>query len=415
MSGYRKISACRICGKNNFLSYLDLGITPLANSYVAATAAGQKEFKAPLRVLLCRDCGLSQLEHVVDPTLMFSNYLYVSSTPKTFRDHCDRLAETIREMLKAKSGFALDIASNDGCLLRYFKKRDFKVLGVDPAKNLAEEANASGIPTLCRFWSKPVAEEIVSLHGRPNVITGQNVFAHVDNVHEFVDAVSHCLDPDGIFVLEFPYVIDLIERNLFDTIYHEHASYVGLTPVALLLGQYNFEVVDVHYFPEIHGGTIRIVSARPNKYSKTSNVAKFYEREKQFGIASPTSYIHFGERVRRLKELLVAFLQEAKNEGRLIWGFGASAKGNTLLNYFGITRKMIDNIIDENPKKHGFFTPGTLIPIVGIEEFKQNIKKIDDLLLLVWNFAEEIKKRCNEYGYRGGFIYPAPEPKRVYS
>lgn len=415
MSGYRKISKCRICGEHAFLPYLNLGVTPLANGYLTQAQIGQVEFKAPLRVLLCLRCGLSQLEHVVDPRLMFSHYLYVSSTPKTFRDHCDRLAEAVKKILKPCSQYlALDIASNDGCLLRCFKERNFKIVGVDPAENLSAEANANGIPTLCEYWSADVAEKIVSTYGRPNVITGQNIFAHVDDVHEFIRAVSLCLDPNGMLVLEFPYVIDLIERNLFDTIYHEHVSYVGLTPVSVLLRQYNFEVVDAGYFPEIHGGTIRIFSARPGAYSQTTRISEFYEREKRFGIASPDVYISFGERVSRLKKSFVEFIQEAKVQDRSIWGFGASAKGNTLLNYFGLTGETIKKVIDENPKKHGYFTPGSCIPIVGMDDFKKHMGEIDDLVLLVWNFAEEIKQRCIQHGYRGGFIYPVPEPKRVY-
>jgi SAM-dependent methyltransferase len=413
MNDYQEKTSCRICGSRKIFNYLDLGLSPLANSYVPSENKEEKEFQAPLKVGLCEECGLSQLSCVVNPDLMFKQYLYVSSTPRTFRDHCDGLAETVKKFLKpAADLLALDIASNDGCLLRAFAKHGFRIVGVDPAENLATEANANGVPTICDYWSPEVARQIVTEYGSPSVITGQNVFAHVDDVHRFVQGVSLCLNDDGIFILEFPYVLDFIVRNLFDTIYHEHLSYVGLGPVSRLIGPYGLEVVHVQRFPDIHGGTLRVVSAKRGRYSPTADVAALFKKEEEFGLRRREPYLAFHDRVNANKTALVDLLVKSKTSGRCIWGYGASAKGNTLLNYYGIGNGLIDCIIDDNPKKWDYLTPGTRIPIVGINALKTERERVDDLLLLAWNFGEEIQSRCRAIGYAHDFIYPVPHPYR---
>lgn len=414
MESVIKPTQCRICSSNDLELYLDLGTVPLANSYLDASQKSEPEFTAPLALNLCKNCGLSQLTHVVNPEIMYRHYLYVSSTPKTFRDHCDELAKTVTGMLNEEApAFALDIASNDGCLLRSFQKVGFKTIGVDPARNLAKEANENGVETLCEFWSPDIAQTIVSERGSLGVITATNVFAHVHDVHAFMEGVSIALDPNGICVLEFPYVIDFIERNLFDTVYHEHLSYVGLGPVANLVEQYGLEVISVERFYDLHGGTIRIVNANKGRYPIRESVSQTHALEKDFQLTSMFPYREFAHRVEKIRSDLVSLLQEAKKEGRKICGYGASAKGNTLLNYFGLNAEIIDYIVDDNPKKWALYTPGTLIPICGIEKILH--ANVDDLLLLAWNFAKEIQKRCEAVDYQGDFIYPVPEPKRVKS
>ncbi|GAX63003.1 SAM-dependent methyltransferase [Candidatus Scalindua japonica] len=416
MRDFKETTSCRVCRSENLFQYLDLGSHPLANSYIKQNQVNEEEFKAPLKILLCEECGLSQLSVVVNPEKMFTHYLYVSSTPETFRDHCDQLAGDVSQLLHhGTDKFVLDIASNDGCLLRAFQKQGFKTLGVDSAKNLAKEANEKGIETICGFWSTSIALNIVERYGRPSIITGQNVFAHVGDVHEFVKAVEICLDDKGMFILEFPYLLDFIERNLFDTAYHEHVSYVGVNPVKYLIEKYGLEIIDIKRFYNIHGGTIRIIMARKGVYQVFDNVREVLEREESFGIKNSETYIAFAKRVDKIKQNLIALLDQAKEEGRTIWGYGASAKGNTLLNYFGINNQLIERIIDDNPKKWKYLTPGARIPICGIEELNSKDNMVDDLLLLAWNFGEEIQKRCMAVGYKGDFIYPVPRPERVKS
>lgn len=414
MDDIKIINACRICSSRKLFPYLDLGLHPLANSYVSEGNIHKEEFKAPLAVQLCEDCGLSQLTCVVNPELMFKHYLYVSSTPKTFRDHCAELAASVREFLKpGVPCLALDIASNDGCLLKAFKACGFEIVGVDPAENLAQEANASGVLTICDFWSSTIAQKFNNEGKLFGVITGTNVFAHVDDVHEFIKAATICLDKEGIFVLEFPYVVDFIERNLFDTIYHEHVSYVGVKPVEILLGQYGMEIVDVERFYDLHGGTIRIIAARRGSYPVSGRVGEIVALEERFGISRKDPYLAFAKRVGQNKQALLKLLHEAKNDKRVVWAYGASAKGNTLLNYFEIDNSLVQFIVDDNPRKWGYYTPGAKIPIGGINDLIKNNGKVHDLLLLAWNFAKEIGQRCIAAGYEGDFIYPVPEPKRV--
>ncbi|MBF0532667.1 MAG: methyltransferase domain-containing protein [Candidatus Omnitrophica bacterium] len=413
MANHHLIQKCRICSASRFFPYLDLGISPLANSYIPPSSEHDPEYQAPLALWLCEVCGLSQLSCVVNPDLMFRQYLYVSSTPQTFREHCAALAGDVTQWLgSGKKLFAVDVASNDGCLLRAFKNYGFQILGVDPAKNLAAEANAAGVPTLCDYWSVDVAQKITRQYGRPDVITGTNVFAHVDDLRAFVNAVAICLADKGIFLLEFPYILDFIERGLFDTVYHEHLSYLGLGPVNQLLQEYGMETVDVKRFSDLHGGTLRIIAAKKNQYPPRPQVAQLLNLENHFGLTRREPYIAFARAVEENKKNLVDLLNAAKRDGRRVWGYGASAKGNTLLNYYGIDRALIERIVDDNPKKCGLLAPGSRIPIVGIAQLKKSAAQVDDLLLLAWNFGKEIEARAAAAGYQGDFIYPVPAARK---
>lgn len=403
---------CRICRSTNLHEYLDLGRTPLANSYLRAEDLQVPEFKEELKLQVCTDCGLSQLTKVVNPDLMFRNYLYVSSTPKTFRDHCVELAKTSVAMAGCRKGeWVLDIASNDGCLLSKFRDLEMSVVGVDPAENLAAEANQSGIPTLCDYWSTTAAESVLRRFGRPRIITATNVLGHTDDLHEFVRAVDHCLDPAGIFVLECPYVLDFIEKNEFDTAYHEHLSYLAIHPLRMLMEEHGFAVCNVQYFHEIHGGTIRVFVGRSGRHPVDSNVALYLKKEEAFGIQTIEPYEAFRGRVEGTKEKLLSLLGRLQAGGKAMWAYGASAKGNTLTNYFGITKDLIPVVIDDNPKKWGWYTPGSHMRITGIDELVSS--RVDYLLLLAWNFQTEIKHRCRMIKYPGDFIVPVPGAKII--
>jgi dTDP-4-dehydrorhamnose reductase/SAM-dependent methyltransferase len=405
-------TTCRICRAATLHTYLDLGRTPLANSYLRVEELNAPEFSEELAIQVCTTCGLSQLTQVVHPDRMFRNYLYVSSTTQTFRDHCVEMAGSLTRRAGLATGdLVMDIASNDGCLLSRFQDLGMSVVGVDPAENLAAEANAAGIRTLCAYWSPAMARDIAARIGRPKVITATNVFAHVDDLHDFVAGVDLCLAPRGVFAIECPYVLDFIEKNEFDTAYHEHLSYIGITPLITLMGQYGLEVFDVEYFAHLHGGTVRVCIARRGDYEVRPAVPEYTAREAAFGITTPAPYAAFAGRVLRNREELLALLRREAAAGKTIWAYGASAKGNTLLNFFGITSDLVPVAIDDNPKKWNYYTPGSRLRITGIEELRTS--RVDALLLLAWNFQTEIMRRCAAVDYRGAYILPVPVPTIV--
>lgn len=407
-------NACRICRSIRLFEYLNMGQTPLANSYLRPEQLSTPEFKEELALQVCMDCGLSQLTKVVNPDLMFKHYLYVSSTTETFRNHCVELAKTATQIAGCRAGdWVLDVASNDGCLLSKFRDLGMRVVGVDPAENLAAEANKAGIQTLCTYWSPDTAEAVVSRYGRPKVITATNVFAHVDDVHAFVRAVDRCLAPRGVFIIECPYAVDFIEKNEFDTAYHEHLSYLGVYPLRVLMEQYGLSIFNVEYFKDIHGGTIRVFVGRAGDYSPHPSVDQYLKQEEAFGIKDVARYEAFGKRVLANKQALLALIGRLHAEGKVVWAYGASAKGNTLMNYFGISSKLVPVVIDDNPKKWGWYAPGSQMRIAGIEELTRS--KVDYLLLLAWNFEAEIRRRCVAVRYGGGFILPVPEARVIES
>jgi dTDP-4-dehydrorhamnose reductase/2-polyprenyl-3-methyl-5-hydroxy-6-metoxy-1,4-benzoquinol methylase len=408
----RPVARCRVCNSDRLFPYLDLGRTPLANSYLRPEERDAPEFTEELAIQLCPDCGLSQLTRVVHPDRMFKNYLYVSSTTQTFRDHCEELADSTMRVTGAAAGdLALDVASNDGCLLTKFRDRGMNVVGVDPAENLAAEANAAGIRTICAYWSVPVAKDLQARFGSPTIITATNVFAHVDDVHGFVNAVDACMAPRGIFVIEAPYLVDFIERNEFDTAYHEHLSYLAIHPLRTLMAAHGMTVFDVEYFKDLHGGTVRVSSCRTGVYAPTPAVERFLAGERTFGLFDRARYTAFAEQVMANKRDLRALVAKLRAEGKTIWAYGASAKGNTLMNFFELTDREIPVVIDDNPKKWGYLAPGSRMRITGIEELGKH--RVDYLLLLAWNFQAEIMRRCRAAKYAGDFITPVPAPAVV--
>jgi SAM-dependent methyltransferase len=408
----RTVDRCRVCQSERLHRYLDMGRTPLANSYLSKDRLKEPEFSEELCLQVCLDCGLSQLTKVVHPDLMFRHYLYVSATTATIRDHFAEFAATTARAAGAKPGdIALDIASNDGTLLAAFKAVGLKPIGVDPAENLAAEANAKGLTTWCDYWSVPVAEKLVKEVGRPKVITAANVFAHADGLVEFVRGVAACLAPGGLFAIECPYAVDFIQKSEFDTAYHEHVSYVGLTPLSVLMKAHGLELYDVEYFPDIHGGTIRSYTARAGERKPTAKLKEMLANEEKFGIRDAKVYDAFAKRVLENREKLRALIAKLNSEGKTVWAYGASAKGNTLMNFFGLDSKAVPRAIDDNPKKWGYYSPGARMEIVGIDALKT--AKVDCLLLLAWNFEKEIRRRCQAAGYKGRFLVPVPEARLV--
>lgn len=407
---YRIISSCRSCKGTNLMPYLDLGITPLANGLIRPEAVGKNELKFPLVVCYCRDCSLSQLSVVVNPEILFRNYFYMSSISNTFKAHCNNISSDLVDIMNLEGNdLVVDVASNDGCLLQEFKKKHVRTLGVEPAENLAKLANSGGIETLNSFWDRETAIKISKEYGGAKVITAFNVFAHVDDVHGFVQNAKVALKDDGILVIEVPYLIDFLEKHEFDTVYHEHLSYFLLKPLQHILDKNGMRIIQVKKYP-IHGGTIEVRAVKNNDHYKNtvSNVEDFIIVEKNLGFYKEAPYLNFANEVQNIKKNLIELIRDLRQNGKKIAGFAASAKGNTLLNYCGIDSSMVKYIVDETPTKQGFLTPGSHIPIVSMSTLADDPP--DYLLILAWNFVEEITQKTKIFKERGGkYIIPIPK------
>lgn len=412
---YHWVVQCRVCHSSKLSKYLDFGLMPLANSYVDPHSEEQ-EPTFPLSVFFCENCFLSTLGVVVDPFVMFSQYAYKSSISRTFQNHCASMADQVRSLLGNGPLCVLDIASNDGCLLREFKKKGFEVLGVDPAENLAAQANAEGIKTLPEFWSDSTVQKIRSMHGSVDIVVATNVLAHVNDVHGFVRNVKKALSDEGLFIVEVPYCLNLIRKREFDTIYHEHLSYFLVKTLMALFESEGMEIRDVQEFA-IHGGTIRVFATKKENKSFPKNqktVDRFVQMEKEEGLHELSAYLKFANRLLDVKIDLLQLLCVLKKEQKKIAAFAASAKGNTLLNYCGISSDFISFIVDETPEKQGKLYAGNRIPIVGLEELEK--RKPDYLVILAWNFAPEILEKTRGHQQRGRhYIIPIPNVKVISS
>lgn len=399
---------CRICQKKQLELFLQLGPSPLANSFVSREQFKTEQF-FPLDVYFCHNCSFVQLGHVVEATSLYKQYIYIPSTANTMLVHFGQLAaECILFLNLTTKSFVVDIGSNDGTLLKHFAIHGIRTLGVDPAKNLARLANESGIETVTNFFNSQTARRILQRKGKADLITATNVFAHVDNIHEFLEGIEILLSENGVFVIEFPYLVDLIEKNEFDTIYHEHLSYFTVSPLLLLFDNFDLEIFDIKRIG-IHGGSLRVFVRRGKRSSDSSKSVKMLIKlEKKGHLNKIITYRQFAKRVKLLRDSLLRLLQKIKSQRQEIVGLGAPAKGNTLLNYCGITQDLISFIADSTPTKWGLFTPGTHIPIY--EEKRLSNRYPDYLLILAWNFAEEIIKKQAEFQQQGGkFIIPIPQ------
>lgn len=414
MKDCAKASSCRICKSKNLKKILDLGTTPPANSFLKKPELKKKEPFFPLQLFFCNKCKLVQLGHIVSPELLFRKYLYVSSTSPVFIKHFEDYASSVfkRFRLNNKS-LVLDIGSNDGILLKPFKKLGVKVLGVDPAEKIAKKATKEGLTTLPYFLNQRVASEITEKYGSADVICANNVFAHVNDLDELTKAVRVILKPNGVFIIEAPYLIDLIEKNLFDLIYHEHLSYLAIKPLDFFFRKQEMRIFDVVKTPS-HGGSIRVfVKKIEGKNAIIPSVKKFINEEGLKGLGKVKTYFNFADKIQKNKKDLLNLLKNIKCQGRKIVGYGAPAKGNTLLNYFGINSKILDYIIDDSPLKQGLFTPGTHIPVFSPEKLTKDPKP-DYIFILAWNFTQPIMEKLSFFSEEGGkFIVPVPTPEVI--
>ncbi len=401
---HQSVNNCRICGGTKLEPYLDLGTMPLVNNLVDDPRT-TSEPKFPLVVLFCHGCGLSQLSVVVAPEVMFSNYVYRSSISKTFANHCAQLAQTAqREFGLGAGDLVVDLASNDGCALREFLPFGVRPLGVDPARNLAAMATAEGIPTIARFWSRELAEEIVTDHGHAKIMTAMNVFAHVHDLRSFIQGVARVLAEDGTFIVEVPYLVDLLKDNIFDTVYHEHLSYYLLNP---LIGFCASEGLHVNRADriDIHGGTLRLyIQRHPAPHASLQSLL---QGEREGGYLSFDRYREFSKCAEKIKRDLVATVRSLHAEGKSVAAFGASAKGSIMLNYCGLGRSDILYTVDDTPEKQGKYMAGTHIPIVSRKILE--IQRPDYLLVLAWNFFKEVQAKTAEFREQGGkYLLPVP-------
>jgi SAM-dependent methyltransferase len=387
---------------------LDLGRVPLANALLTAQQLHEPEDRFPLQLYFCPQCALVQIGETVPPERLFRDYAYASSFSDTMVEHARTLVETlIARRSLGPASLVIEVASNDGYLLQFYKQRGIPVLGIEPAANIAQMAiRDKGIPTLVEFFDEQLARRLAAEAKLADVIHAHNVFAHVPDPNRFVGGIKQLLKPEGVAVVEAPYVRDLIGKLEFDTIYHEHFSYYSLSAVEALCRRHGLMVCDVELVP-IHGGSLRLFIAHAGRPA-SSRVSELLAEEESEGLLSFEYYRDFGDWVARLKEQLLALLHRLQAEGRRIAAYGASAKGSTLMNAFGIDRGLIEFVVDRSSLKQGRFTPGNHLPILPPEALLE--RRPDFVLLLTWNFAAEILAQQGDFRRQGGkFIVPVPE------
>jgi SAM-dependent methyltransferase len=406
------MNKCIACGSGEVEEFLDLGSTVLANKFLAESELGQAEPRYPLAVGFCHKCSHVQLMNIVPPAKMFTDYLYISSASDTLKNHLLELGELVCQRYQlGSSDLVIDIGCNDGTLLSGFQQHGVRVLGVDPAENLAELNKDSGIERFPHFFNLENARKIVNQWGTASAITATNTFPHIPDLPDFIAGLDHALAPGGVLVLEMHYLADLVEQRAFDTIYHEHVSYWALQPMASLFQRFGMEITHVEHLP-LHHGQMRVFVQRVGEGPVQPSIAALLEQEKATRLGEIETYREFARNTMQVKENLTDTLRSFKNQGYKIVGYGAPAKSTTLLEFLGLGRETIEYIVDRSSLKQGRFTPGTHVPIVPTERLLED--QPDYVLLLAWNFFDEIMEQQKEYRARQGkFILPIPEVKIV--
>jgi novobiocin biosynthesis protein NovU/D-mycarose 3-C-methyltransferase len=408
-----KRTHCRTCGSTNLKLILDLGQTALVNDFLKPEDVADYKISLPLRVVLCPDCSLVQLADTVDPQILYSHYAYVTSTSRTMDSHLNKMMTHLLTTARLGAGSkVLEIASNTGVFLKKFQEQGCEVLGIEPAENIADVALATAIPTRKEFFNAQTAKKLRAEWGTADLILGRHVFAHIDDLRDLIAGLETVSHEETLIAFEVPYVVDFFENTEYDTIYHEHLSYISIAAVKALVKDSAFVLSRVDHYP-IHGGSILFhLRHRSSKAVEHPSVAQALEKEKQLRLADPATWADFARRVAHIRTELPALLRRLKGQGKRIIGYGASAKGNTLLNTCGLGTKELDYIIDNTPFKQNKIAPGSWLPVRPPECLLAD--QPDYALLLAWNFAPEIIKREKEYQERGGrFIVPIPEPKIV--
>lgn len=406
---YYRRSTCRLCASGRLTLVLSLKPTPLANAFVAMEALGNRQSAYPLEVFFCEDCTHLQLLDVVDPRILYQHYVYVSGTSPVFVRHFQEYAQYVMDRFKPAAGeLVVEIGSNDGTLLRFFKDRGLRVLGVDPAEEISRNTVKSGIDVVMDFFSPQVARDIRSKHGPASVIAANNVIAHIDDLGAVMHGVRALLAPDGVFVFEVSYLADLFEKTLFDMIYHEHLDYHSVKPLADFFRRSGLELIEAVGI-DTHGGSLRgVVQLAGGPRSVGESVAAAIERERRLGLDRAETFHAFSAHIEGIKQDLVGLLRGIKERGKRIAGFGAPAKTTTLMYHLGLDADIIDFIVDDSPLKQGLYTPGMHIPVLPTAELYA--KRPDYVVVLAWNFASAIMTKHTAFREAGGrFIIPLPK------
>jgi len=408
-----RITNCRMCKSSNLQKFLDLGFSALSDNFLTIKQLEESESFFPLTVYLCSNCGLCQLGYVVPPKFMFNkDYPYDSSTTKMGREHFTKMGVDICDRFNLKeNSLVIDVGSNSGVLLSAFKSKGMRVLGIEPSSKLANAAIEKGVDSIIDFFSGKLVKKILNDYQKVSVITGTNVFAHINDLDDFMLSADLLLVEDGIIVIEAPYLLHLIENMEYDTIYHEHLSYLSVKPMVEFCKKFNFEIFDIKE-QTIHGGTLRYFISRKNKKEITNEVSNYLKIEEEKELYSKKKLDDFANLVKNHRKALLQLLNDLKKDGKKIVGISAPAKGNTLLNYCKIDFEILDYVTERNPFKIGKFTPGMHIPVYSDEKLLED--QPDYALILAWNFADEIMQNNSKYQENGGkFIIPIPKPRII--
>lgn len=411
MKNNKKISQCRYCKATLKDTFVDLGMSPLANSYIPLDRFNNGQMIYPLHVQVCRKCFLVQLQEFESPTDIFSDYAYFSSYSTSWLKHAKDYTDFMTKKYQLnKESFVIEIASNDGYLLQYFKEKKIEVLGIEPAENVAKIAQQEkGIPTISEFFGTTLAKKLVNEGKKADLLLGNNVLAHVPDINDFVEGMHRLLNLNGIITMEFPHLLNLMEKSQFDTIYHEHFSYLSFTTVQKIFATHGLKVFDVQEWPT-HGGSLRIFACHQecDKYSQDRDVQEMIEKEEIAGLLEIDTYLAFSDKARKIKRDFLKLLIELKEKKKTVVAYGAAAKGNTLLNYCGIRTEFIDYVVDKNPHKQQTLLPGSCIPVYAPEKIAET--KPDYILILPWNLKEEIIEQLSYVRKWGAkFILPIPK------
>jgi SAM-dependent methyltransferase len=406
----RYMRNCRMCNSENLYPFLNLGFHPPSDAILSQNDLEEPEITFPLKVVQCQDCGLTQTSYVVNPKLLYGyKYKYESSMTETGKSHFFNMADSISSKFVFKENpLVVDIGSNVGVLLEGFERNGARVLGIDPAPEICKKANERGIETWQEFINSKVASRIVNKKGKAKIVTGTNVFAHIDDKKEFMNSLDVMLDDEGIFVFEAPYLVDLIDNMEYDTIYLEHLEYISVKPLIGFFKKYGMDIFDIEKY-DIHGKSLRFFSCRENRIPISDTTTKYLNLEDEKKIYKKETLDDFAQKVKDHRNELVNLLRDLKKEGNKIVGISAPAKGNTILNYCKIGTDLIDYITEKSDIKQRHYTPGMHIPIIGEDQLLKD--RPDYGVVFAWNFANEIIKNNKEFAERGGkFIIPIPSP-----